>query len=285
MGKSIRYSPHDVQAWIASRTVGSTSEETNACRRLRINSPLPEHLQREVIRAYRHLGRPIAGTHIDLLGYKISFVNKGQLHFLFNEMYMEAAYWFRASNDCPLIVDCGSNIGMSVLFFKKLYPKARIVAFEPDPLNFETLQRNVIQNNLSDVVLHQIALSNRVGDIELFRHSSLTASTQRKHESSRIIVPARCLSEFISSEIDLLKIDIEGAEEAVMNDLANTGTLRKVKRLHLEYHHHIDPSVNNLSGMLRLLEENGFGYQLRTSPFRWSPEASFQDIGIYCYRK
>jgi hypothetical protein len=37
--------------------------------------------------------------------------------------------------------------------------------------------------------------------------------------------------------------------------------------------------------MLRLIEENGFGYQLRAIAKSWPVEASFQDISIYCYRK
>jgi FkbM family methyltransferase len=275
-------------------------------RQLRTKSPLPEGFQREIIRAYRKLGGgPIRTNQINLLGYKICFMGEYELRFQFNEIYMEASYFFQATDDHPLIFDCGSNIGMSVLFFKKLYPNARIVAFEPDPFTFETLRRNVDQNHLSDVALHQIALSDRVKDIELFRDaspdsSSLKMSTLRqRHHGPGVIVPARRLSEFISEEIDLLKIDVEGVEEAIMSDLVTTGKLRLVRRLHLEYHHHIDKSVDNLSRILRLLEENGFGYQLRadtdengfgyqlradTDKVPWPAEASFQDISIYGYR-
>jgi FkbM family methyltransferase len=179
---------------------------------------------------------------------------------------------------------------MSVLFFKKLYPNARIVAFEPDPITFETLRHNVNQNGLSDVDLHQIAIGERAGTIELFRDaspdsSSLVMSTLRqRHAGPGVMVPVR-RSEFISSEIDLLKIDIEGAEDAVLSDLTSSGKLRQAKRLHLEYHHHIDASADKLSGMLRLIEENGFGYQLRADSQPWPSEATFQDISIYCYRK
>jgi FkbM family methyltransferase len=262
-------------------------------RQLPPNSPLPESFQHEIIHAYRQLGSgPIRTNQIDLLGYDIHFMGEIEFRYLFNEIYMEASYFFQASNDHPLIFDCGSNIGMSVLFFKKLYPNARIVAFEPDPFTFETLRRNVHQNHLSDVALHQIALGDRVTDIELFRDassesSSLRMSTLRqRHHGPSVIVPARRLSEFISEEIDLLKIDVEGVEEVIMSDLITTGELRLARRLHLEYHHHIDKSVDNLSRILRLLEESGFGYQLRAHTLApWPAEASFQDISIYGYRK
>jgi FkbM family methyltransferase len=260
-------------------------------RRLRSGSPLPEWFQRDIISASRRLGRPIPTNQIDLLGYNIYFMGEFQFRVLFKEIYIDGSYFFQASDDRPLIFDCGSNIGMSVLFFKKLYPNARIVAFEPDPFTFEILRRNVDQNHLSDIALHQIALSNRVGDIELFRDTSpdsasLVMSTLRqRHNVRSVIVPSQPLSKFISGKVDLVKLDVEGAEEAVMNDLIGADKLRLVRRLHLEYHHHIDKSVDSLSRMLRLLEENGFGYQLRAHTLApWPSEASFQDISIYAYR-
>jgi lysozyme family protein len=70
-----------------------------------------------------------------------------------------------------------------------------------------------------------------------------------------------------------------------MGELADSGKLQYVRRLHLEYHHHIDASADKLSSMLRLIEYNGFGYQLRAIARPWPSEASFQDISIYCYRK
>ena len=123
------------------------------------------------------------------------------------------------------------------------------------------------------------------------------STLRQRHSGPSIVVPARRLSEFISTDIDLLKIDIEGAEREVLNDLATTGKLRNVRRLHLEYHHHIDASEDNLSSVLGLMEENGFGYQLRADVHQWPAEeqrsggrqwpteASFQDISIYCYQK
>jgi FkbM family methyltransferase len=165
------------------------------------------------------------------------------------------------------------------------------VAFEPDPATFATLRRNVYQNHLSDAELHSVAIGDHSGQIELFRDpspesSSLRMSTLRqRHDGPSVAVQLRRLSDFIRSDIDLLKIDVEGAEDAALGDLAGSGKLRYAKRLHLEYHHHIDASADKLSSMLRLIEENGFGYQLRAIAKPWPVEASFQDISIYCYRK
>jgi hypothetical protein len=93
---------------------------------------------------------------------------------------------------------------------------------------------------------------------------------------------ARRLSEFISPEIDLLKMDIEGAEDVVMNELASAGKLRQAKRLHVEYHYHVDASADKLSRMLQLIEDNGFSYQLRADDRPWPSEAA---SSIYCHSR
>ena len=111
------------------------------------------------------------------------------------------------------------------------------------------------------------------------------STLRQRHDGPAAVVPSRRLSEFIKSDIDLLKLDVEGAEDAVMDELADSGKLRYVRRLHLEYHHHIDATADKLSSMLRLIESNGFGYQLRSIAKPWPSEAVFQDISIYCYRK
>jgi Methyltransferase FkbM domain len=111
------------------------------------------------------------------------------------------------------------------------------------------------------------------------------STLRQRHDGPAAVVPSRRLSEFIRSDIDLLKLDVEGAEDAVMDELADSGKLRYVRRLHLEYHHHIAATADKLSSMLRLIEDSGFGYQLRSIARPWPSEAVFQDISIYCYRK
>jgi FkbM family methyltransferase len=104
------------------------------------------------------------------------------------------------------------------------------------------LRRNVYQNHLSDAELHSVAIGDHSGQIELFRDpspesSSLRMSTLRqRHDGPSVAVQLRRLSDFIRSDIDLLNIDVEGAEDAALGDLAGSGKLRYAKRLHLEYH-------------------------------------------------
>jgi FkbM family methyltransferase len=257
------------------------------------NSRLPSVLKREVIRGVWVLDRINIKrrSSINLIGYHITFLGEASFRYLFAEIFVNEVYLFETDTDKPVIFDCGSNIGMSVLFFKKLYPYANITAFEPDPSTFAVLDKNIKDNVLSGVTAHQVALGGRDGMVDFYRDddeksSSLLMSTLRnRHKGRHIKVPIKRLSSFVDSEIDLLKIDIEGAETDLIRDLVTTGKLRNARRIHLEYHHHIESERDSLSVVLGLLEGAGFGYQIRSEPDLRAPEGSFQDIAIYCYRK
>ena len=94
------------------------------------------------------------------------------------------------------------------------------------------------------------------------------------------------LSECLDEEVDFLKMDIEGSETAVLHELSSSGKLRRIRQMAVEYHHHLRPEADDLSGFLRVLEESGFGYQLQTRCFRRPLSGPrFQDVLIYAFRK
>lgn len=80
-------------------------------------------------------------TTVSVVGCEFAHRGERAFRFLFNELFADACYSFRAQTDSPLIFDCGSNIGLSILFFKKLYPKARVIGFEPDPPHVSNASR------------------------------------------------------------------------------------------------------------------------------------------------
>jgi hypothetical protein len=82
-----------------------------------------------------------------------------------------------------------------------------------------------------------------------------------------------------------MKMDIEGSEGIVMNELEASGALARIRRIHLEYHHHLIPSRDSMSEILALLERNGFGYQIQARSRRWPIPQAFQDIALFAYRK
>lgn len=209
---------------------------------------------------------------------------------LFDEIYITQPYAFACDRPDPVIIDCGSNIGISVLFFKKLFPRAQITCFEPDPGSFALLQKNLAANLYDDVRAHATALSDRVGEITFYNDPgtagnlcmSIDPARMNKHA---ITVRSGKLSDYITGPVDYLKIDVEGAEDAVMQDLMQSGKLRQVQKLFMEYHHHIHSTQDKLAGMLQILENHGFGYTLGTAGLAPPAAREFQDVLIYAYRK
>jgi FkbM family methyltransferase len=260
-------------------------------RRMRSESPLPAALQAQTVAALRTLALlPDSAREAELMGFKVAFQNPSVLRFLFREIFVESAYYFETRTTQPVVIDAGANIGMATLYFKKLYPDARVICFEPDPDNFPLLKRNLEGNGLAGVELHQVALSDSEEPLVFFRSpsgSTLRNSTIRERVDSpeEIRVPAVRLSGFIRSAVDLLKLDVEGGEGRVLADLIASGKLANVMRLHMEYHHHIDGERNDLSQTLALLEQAGFGYQVRADQRKWPVPRGFQDISIFAYRQ
>jgi FkbM family methyltransferase len=226
-----------------------------------------------------------------VLDYEVEFLDRDDFRRLLDEVFGSRIYAFAPRREAPLILDLGANIGMSVLFFKHLAPASRIVAFEPDPASFAVLERNVGANRVADVTLVPAAVGASAGTIDLYadrdgRHSLLASTLpHRAPAATARRVPAVALSAYVGEEVDLLKIDIEGAEEGVLRELAGSGRLTRVHEMHIEYHHHVTAGEDRLAGFLGLLEGAGFGYQIAAN--RPPPEARdvFQDLMVHAYRK
>jgi FkbM family methyltransferase len=114
-------------------------------------------------------------------------------------------------------VDVGANIGWYTLLSAKRAKK--VWAFEPESENFDLLEKSVKRNGLTNVVLSQKCLSDSEGMITLWLadDSANWHSTVRKRGSNSVEVPCTTLdSVFPNQSIDLLKIDVEGAESQVL---------------------------------------------------------------------
>src|SRR5690606_31500071 len=143
----------------------------------------------------------------------------------------------------PFIVDCGSNIGMAVHYFKWLYPRAQILAFEAGSGAYGRLVRNIELNELRDVTPHHAALGDREGTIEFFVSpedpgSLLMSTVEQRMPGSAERVKSVRLSSYLDRKVDFLKLDVEGAELDVLRDLQRTGKLQLVQQMVIEYHHH-----------------------------------------------
>ena len=233
-------------------------------------------------------------TSAKIAGYRFNFYSYRVFINLFEEIFIYHTYFFKCDTKTPFIIDCGSNIGISVLYFKKLYPGAHITAFEADKEAFLMLEKNVQDNNLKDIKLINKALyDSNNKKLNFYANSSdsgnpVNALTKRKDEfkfKAPVTVLTEVLSPHINRKLDFLKMDIEGAEDKVLREISKKGRLKYINQSVIEYHHHMEPKQDKLGEILSIFEKNNFGYQLSTwmkPPFN---KEGFQDLNIYFYKK
>jgi FkbM family methyltransferase len=222
-----------------------------------------------------------------LFGWKIKYLSRPSLVLLYSEIFARECYRFTSKKENPVILDCGANIGMATLYFKWLYPAAQITAFEPDPTTFSALNDNVSRNRLSGVTVHNIALGG--GDTEINFHvpepgSLMMSAVLSRVQGETLKVPCRRLSTFITGEVDLLKLDIEGMEGPVFDELAQSGKLSLVREAVIEIHHNLANSPTRLIGVLQRLEQAGFDYHIVNVHAASSEVSSFQDVLVHAIK-
>jgi FkbM family methyltransferase len=192
-----------------------------------------------------------------LFGREVAFVDALTLQLMRHELFDREQYRFRTVVERPLIIDGGANIGLSVLYFKRLYPHARIVAFEPDPTIFGVLQTNCAAFALSDVTLVRKALWKEDGIITFQQEGSLAGRASPETTGpDRVEVEATRLRPYLlDGGVALLKLDIEGAECEVLQDCADL--LSRVENIFVE-HHSMVGRAQDVHTVVRLLHEAGF---------------------------
>ena len=133
------------------------------------------------------------------------------------------------------VVDIGANIGYyAVIAGLRAGPTGRIVAYEPDPTNMSFLRKNLERNGLTNAVAVQKALSDRQGTalFYLTKHNKGTHSLANNRDVKETIEVETDTLDFSLSaldirKVDVLKIDIEGAEPLAFEGMRETLTRNK----------------------------------------------------------
>lgn len=211
-------------------------------------------------------------TTVKLGRYKISTQNVDEAKRIYQDVFKGSEYKFKSTIKSPFIIDCGAHIGLSVLYFKKLYPKSKILAFEPNPDSFKLLNLNLKQNEISDVQTINSAVSNKEGLIQLYVSSETKSPWtwgdaivknpwQSPETTKKINVQSEKLSISINQKVDLIKLDVEGSETDVMKDIEKK--LPFVNNLVIEFHGNNVNKLNNLEKIIKILEKNSFNYTIK----------------------
>lgn len=141
-----------------------------------------------------------------------------------------------------VIVDAGANTGLSTLWFSLQYPQARIVAIEPETENFRLLQRNVA--NRPRIEARQAALWPRRTRLKFAGHANqpwMFSVHERRDGEVEVVTPDELVRKY--GRIDILKLDIEGAEKDLFSP-TRTPWLDRVGLLIIELHDRMRPGCS-----------------------------------------
>lgn len=150
-------------------------------------------------------------------------------------VYPEYLFYFFLKRYKPeIILDIGSRDGRESMKFRSISPESRIIAFEANPYNYESML-NDIKLNGSDVVIVNKAVSNHTGNIDFFRietdeewksGASSIFSRTSDNDNEKIEIPVITLDEYLSGISDKGKIamwiDVEGAAFNVLDGARET---------------------------------------------------------------
>jgi FkbM family methyltransferase len=145
--------------------------------------------------------------------------------------------------DASLIIDCGANVGYSTAYFLTRYPRAKVIAVEPDPDNFAVLEANVAPYGARCRAIRSAVWSSKTGLVmneEPFGDGREWARTVRPIRAGEAplmtaVDIGTLLEESGMDRISIMKIDIEGAEAEVFS--ANYERwLHRVDNLVIELH-------------------------------------------------
>jgi FkbM family methyltransferase len=201
---------------------------------------------------YRQLQAKLAGVpryqpgFVSAGGWQLNYLDSVSLLSTFDVVVVKRWNDFPCEKRNPVILDCGANIGINAIHYKRLFPDASITSFEPDPRACDLLRRNLVANGIHDVEIAEKALWTSNGTTSFFSEGAdanrvVLEQDQVRQLSTLTPAATHCQVETVrfadylaTNKVDFVKLDIESAESDVIVDCADT--LRNVNNLVIEFH-------------------------------------------------
>ncbi|MFN9976527.1 MAG: FkbM family methyltransferase [Phycisphaerae bacterium] len=228
-----------------------------------------------------------------LLGPTLKTPDGPSFRSAYRSIFEHRIYEFASNEPAPLIIDGGANIGLSVIFFRSLYPKCRVIAFEPDPELASYCRGNIDAMSFEGVDVRECALWSSNTTLTFHREGADGGSLSNSalERQGTVSVPTQRLRDVLASaesRVALLKLDIEGAETEVLRDCRDA--LAHVDRVFVEYHSFADRE-QTCDEILAILRHAGFRFQAipenhAPRPFIERPVMGGMDfqMNIFAYR-
>jgi FkbM family methyltransferase len=178
--------------------------------------------------------------------------------FIFYEVLLDECYYLpkECTKNVQTIVDLGSNIGLSSLYYFQHFPKADFICVEPSPTNFQLLQKNTAIIPANQIDRYEGAIHSVSGEVSfevdaIAWGGKMDTSTNSKSQKVKAYSMGEIIQKSNIQSIDILKVDIEGGEAFLFSE--NTDWLKLVKLIIIEIH-----SPYGLSQLKADLETYGF---------------------------
>lgn len=159
-----------------------------------------------------------------------------------------------------VVIDIGANLGFYTLFLaRKVGPKGKVYAFEPDTEMFALLKKNVKANGFKNVKIFSLAVYDRNRHLSFSGYSSDVDSGFVSKEGRRKVKAVCIDSLFANKRVDFIKMDIEGSEGMAFKGMLKTARKNPGIRIVTEFFPHLlkNHAVNNIR-FYDLLKKEGF---------------------------
>jgi FkbM family methyltransferase len=168
------------------------------------------------------------------------------------QIFIDLEYDFNVKGTPRVIVDAGANIGLASIYFANKFPDAKIIAIEPEESNLKVLKRNIAPYENIVPVCGALWHENtriKLVDTGIGKWGFMTTAQESAEETYGVMVDEvqgvtvdTIMKEQGIDHIDILKVDIEGAEREVFGD--SSSWLGKVDALIIELHDHMKPGCS-----------------------------------------
>lgn len=208
---------------------------------------------------------------------------------LYKSIFIDREYYLPVIKKDPMILDLGGNYGLSCIYFMSQFPNANIITYEADPAIYQVLKQNIKEHGWSNSIeMHNKAawIENDVLEFAVNELGGGTIAGNNTVDRDSCLIESVDIKELIEfSNIDILKIDIEGAENDLILHILTVIT--KVRYLIFEYHS-VKNKKQRLGEILYNLEIMGFRVHIRTedqvfNPYLDSMPGNFDNrLVVYC---
>lgn len=192
-----------------------------------------------IYKAIRSQKEELLGIELPLYKAPIFLRSNSSDVYSFEDIFAHDAYRINEKVDAKVILDCGANVGHASVYFAQHYPTSKIIAVEPNTENVELIIKN--SSAYPSITCEHSAIWNKPNYLKIENENAsnwafrVVESTESDPKSFKATSIQAICEKYHIDKIDILKMDIEGAEAFVF-DKHSMEWLKKTEYIIIELH-------------------------------------------------